>query len=142
MSDHVRPVLLGYLRVDVLRDRTELPRLEAELHAFADAEEFGLGTVYVEQGDASGAFHALMTELGRDEAVRGVVVPDLRHLTVHEHLVLSRHVDGARTAIFAASIPSRAGGPGVESQDRARPAVPPLARDWGGDPHLRTHPFE
>jgi hypothetical protein len=122
---HARPVLLGYIRADILRNGTELPRMEAELQAFADIEEFSLGTIYVEQGDTSGAFHALMTEMSRDEAARGVVVPDLRHLTVLEQLVLTRHADGARTAIFAASIP-RAGGPGVESQNRARPAVPPL----------------
>jgi len=126
MSDHTRPTLLGYIRADVLRNGTELPRIEAELRAFADTEEFSLGTIYVEKGPTSAAFHALMTEMGRDEAARGVVVPDLRHLTVLEQLVLTRHADGGRTAIFAASIPSRAGGPGVWSPNRARSAVPPL----------------
>lgn len=126
MSDHIRPVLLGYIRADMLRNGTELPRMEAELQAFADTEEFSLGTVYVEQGGASGAFHALMSEMSRDEAARGVVVPDLRHLTVLEQLVLTRHENGARTAIFAARIPFRAGGPDVASPNRARPAVPPL----------------
>lgn len=126
MSDHIRPVLLGYIRVDVLRNGTELPQMEAELHAFAESEEFSLGTIYVEQGPASGAFHALMNEMSLDEAARGVVVPDLRHLTVHEQLVLTRHEEGARTAIFAAIVPSRAGGPGEESPSPARPAVPPV----------------
>jgi hypothetical protein len=140
MSNHIRPTLLGYIRADALSSGTELPRMEAELQAFADTEEFSLGTVYVEQGETSGAFHALMTEMSRDEAARGVVVPDLRHLTVLEQLVLSRHEDGARTAIFAASIPSRAGGPGVKSPNRARPAVPPLSLDGDHtDPHLRSH---
>lgn len=129
MSNLVRPTLLGYIRVDVLRDGTELPRMEAELQTFADTEEFSLGTIYVERGIASGAFHALMTELVRDEAARGVVVPDLRHLTVLEQLALNRYAEGARTPIFAASIPSRAGGPGVASPNRARPAVPPLEQD-------------
>jgi hypothetical protein len=140
VSDHVRPVLLGYLRVDVLRNGTEVPRMEAELQAFADAEEFGLGTVYVEQADAAaGAFHALMAELARDESVRGLVVPDLRHLTVHEQLVLSRHADGGRAAVFAACVPTRAGGPGVESPDRARPAVPAVGEDRPPQrPGLRT----
>jgi len=128
MSDHIRPVLLGYIRADMLRNGTELPRMEAELQAFADTEEFSLGTIYVEQGDASGAFHALMSEMSRDEAARGVVVPDLRHLTVLEQLVLTRHENGARTAIFAVRIPSRTAGPDVASPNRARPAVPPLPR--------------
>jgi len=127
MSDHIRPVLLGYIRVDVLRNGTELPRMEAELQDFAESEEFCLGTIYVEQGGTSGAFHALMSEMSLDEAARGVVVPDLRHLTVHEQLILTRHQEGARTAIFAAVVPSRAGRPG-EDPSPARPAVPPLPR--------------
>ena len=126
MSDHIRPLLLGYIRADMLRNGTELPRMEAALQAFADTEEFSLGTIYVEHRGASGAFHALMSEMSRDEAARGVVVPDLRHLTVLEQLVLTRHEDGARTAIFAARIQSRSGGPDVASPNRARPAVPPL----------------
>ena len=102
MSNQVRPILLGYVRADALGNLTGLARAEAELQAFADLEEFGLGTVYFEQEGTSGAFHALMTELSRDEAVLGVVVPDLRHLTLHEQLVLTRHTDAARAAIFAA----------------------------------------
>jgi hypothetical protein len=126
MSEHIRPVLLGYIRADMLRNGTELPRVEAELQAFAVTEEFSLGTIYVEQRGASGAFHALMSEMSRDEAARGVIVPDLRHLTVLEQLVLTRHEAGARTAIFAARIPSRAGGHDGASPNRTRPAVPPL----------------
>lgn len=102
MNNHVRPTLLGYVRADALGSLAGLARAEAELQAFADVEEFSLGTIYFEQGDASGAFHALMTELSQDEAAQGVVVPDLRHLTVLEQLVLNRHEDGARTAIFSA----------------------------------------
>lgn len=102
MNHHVRPVLLGYVRADALGNLTGLARAEADLQAFADLEEFSLGTVYFEQGGSSGAFHALMTELSSDETALGVVVPDLRHLTLHEQLVLTRHADGARTAIFSA----------------------------------------
>jgi hypothetical protein len=105
MTDHIRPVLLGYIRADILLSGTELPRMEAELQAFADTEDCSLGNIYVERGAASGAFHALMSEMTRDEAARGVVVPDLRHLTVLEQLVLTLHEVGARTSIFAASVP-------------------------------------
>lgn len=108
MSDHIRPVLLGYIRADMLGNGTELSRMEAELQAFADTEEFSLGTIYVEQDGTSGAFHALMSEMSQDETAWAVVVPDMGHLTVLEQLVLTRHEDGARTAIFAARIPSRA----------------------------------
>ncbi len=72
-----------------------------------------------------------MTEVTRDEATRGVVVPDLRHVTVVEQLVLTRHEEGARTAIFTANFTPRAGGPGVDSPDRARSAVPSRERSAG-----------
>lgn len=108
-----RPLLLGYIRADVLKDRADLPMVEAQLGAFADSESCSLGTVYVERGSAPGAFAALMTEVTRDEDARGVVVPDLRHVTVVEQLVLTRHDEGARTPIFTANFTPRSGGPGV-----------------------------
>jgi hypothetical protein len=117
MSNHTRPLLLGYIRADVLKDRADLPEVEAQLEAFADREAFSLGAVYVERGSAPGAFHALMTEVTRDEATHGVVVPDLRHVTVVEQLVLTRHEEGAKTAIFTANFTPRAGGPGVGAPD-------------------------
>ena len=113
MSNQPRPVLLGYVRADVLRSGSELPDVKAQLEAFADREAFSLGTVYVERGEQPGAFHALMTEVTRDEAAWGVVVPDLRHVTIVEQLVLTRHENGARTPVLAANFSPRAGGPGV-----------------------------
>ena len=113
MSSHPRPLLLGYIRADVLKDRADLPQVEAQLEAFADRESCSLGTVYVERGSAPGAFDALMCEVTRDEGARGVVVPDLRHVTVVEQLVLTRHEEGARTAIFTANFTPRSGGPGA-----------------------------
>ena len=117
MTGHARPLLLGYIRADVLRDRADLPSVEAELEAFADREDFSLGVVYVERGAAPGAFDALMTEVARDETTYGVVVPDLRHVTVTEQLVLTRHEGGARAAIFTANFTPRSGGPGVGAPD-------------------------
>ena len=117
MSNHPRPLLLGYIRADVLTSGTDLPGAEAELEAFADREEFSLGTVYVESGSTPGAFHALLSEVTRNEEATGVVVPDLRHLTVVEQLVMNRHHhDCPETAILAVS--PRSGGPG---------AIPPCA---------------
>lgn len=124
MSCHERPLLLGYIRADLLTNGTRVPQVRAQLEAFADREEFCLGTVFVADGDAPAAFHALMDEMTRDEAAWGVVVPDLRHLTVVEQLVLSSYEDGAQTAIFAATLGPRAGGPGEDLQTLAGPAVP------------------
>jgi hypothetical protein len=116
MSNHPRPLLLGYIRADVLTSATEFPGVEAELGAFADREEFSLGTVYVEKGDTPGAFHALIAEMNRNETAWGVVVPDLRHMTDQEQLVLRmHHEDGAKVAILVANFSPRSGGPGAVS---------------------------
>jgi len=128
MSNHPRPLLLGYIRADVLKDRADLPHVEAQLKDFAHREAFTLGVVYVERGSAPGAFNALMTQVASDDAAHGVVVPDLRHVTVVEQLVLSRHEEGARTAIFTANFTPRAGGPGACPPNRARSAVPSFRR--------------
>ena len=107
------PLLLGYIRTDVLRSRTELPRVEAQLQACADREDFCLGTVYVERGNKPGAFHALMSEVSREEAAWGIVVPDLRHVGVVEQLILNGHEAGARMAVLVANVSPRPGGPGA-----------------------------
>ncbi len=108
----IPPLLLGYLRVDVLRSRTELHRVEAQLHACAEREDFCLGTVFVERGRNPGAFHALMAEVSRED-VWGIVVPDLRHVGVVEQLILQRHEVGARLAMLVANVSPRTAGPGA-----------------------------
>src|SRR6266540_3801894 len=40
MSDHIRSVLLGYIRADLLRNGTELPRMASVLNALATTEKF------------------------------------------------------------------------------------------------------
>lgn len=131
MSFDDPPLLLGYIRADLLPNGAELPQVKAQLEAFADRESFGLGGVLVAEGDEPATFSALMAELADDEAVWGIVVPDLRHLTVVEQLILARDADGWRTAIFAATLGPHTGGPGGRFQTRARPAVPPLPHGPG-----------
>jgi len=115
MMSHPRPLLIGYIRADALRGGTELPRVEADLAAFADREEFGLGTIFVERGATPGAFHALLDEVARSEAW-GVVVPDLRHVTDQEQQMMRMHgEDEARTRILVTSFIPLAGGPGAAS---------------------------
>jgi hypothetical protein len=137
MSNHPRPILLGYIRADVLRNGTELPTAEAQLQAFAAREDFSLGTVFVEKGTAPAAFQSLMWEVIRDHSAWGVVVPDLRHVTVVEELILTRHEDVVRTPVLVANFTPRAGGPGVGSPARVRPAVPPAPDASDGE---ATHP--
>jgi hypothetical protein len=118
------PLLLGYIRANVLRSRTELPRVEAQLHACAKREDFSLGTVFVERGRNPGAFHALMAEVSRED-VWGIVVPDLRHVGVVEQLILRRHEVGARLAVLAANTSPASDGPGaVRPARRVRRSTP------------------
>ena len=131
MTSQERPLLLGYIRADQLRNDAELPKVQAQLEAFADREQFNLGGVAVAEGDTQATFSALMAEVAHYEAAWGIVVPDLRHLTVVEQLILARDADGWRTAIFAATLGPHAGGPGGGFQTRARPAVPPLPHGPG-----------
>ncbi len=107
-----RPLLFGYIRVGVLRGRTELRRVEAQLHACAEREDFCLGTVFLERGHRPGAFHALMAEVSRAD-VWGIVVPDLRHVSVVEQLILDRHEVGARLAVLVANVSPHTDGPGA-----------------------------
>ena len=113
-----RPLLLGYIRADVFKGRVDLSRVEAQLRDCADSEDFCLGTVYVEQSHDPGAFHALMAEVGREEAVWGIVVPDLRHIGAVEQLILNRHEAGSRLAVLAARVRPRPGGPGAVQPSR------------------------
>jgi hypothetical protein len=113
MSSHPRPVLLGYMRADLLRCEAEVRRAQAALAAFTEREGFGLGTVYVESSTTPGSFDTLLNELARDELVWGVVVPDLRHVTGPEQQVMRSRDDGARTPIVVANFSPRAGGPGA-----------------------------
>jgi hypothetical protein len=92
MSNHIRPVILGYIRAEVLRADSDLPVAEACLESFAEAEEYTLGTIFVEQGHTTtGAFDALIDEVRRNEDAWGLVVPDVRHLADAEHCVMRRH---------------------------------------------------
>jgi len=101
MSSSPRPLLLGYIRAQVLSSRIEVPAVEEELAAFADRENFCLGTVYIERGSAPGAFRQLLSELQRDETAFGIVVPGLHHLTSAERQIVgaAQHATGLRIVV-------------------------------------------
>lgn len=103
MSNNPRPVLLGYIRADVLRNAARIRRVKAQLASFAHREVFSLGTVYVEKGAGGGVFHSLLDELAHDDSAWGVVVPDLRHLTVVEQLVLRTRGDASGPPLLIAN---------------------------------------
>jgi hypothetical protein len=103
MNFFPRPVLLGYIRADVLASTAEIRRVEAKLATFAGREDFSLGTVYVEKGSKAGVFDSLMDELSNHESAWGLVIPDLRHMTILEQLVMRRRDAGNQTPVVVAS---------------------------------------
>ena len=119
-----RPMLLGFIRASVLRRAAEIRRATRELESFVAREDFTLGAVFVETADAPGAFHALIDELGRNEAVRGLVIPDRRHLSPDEQVALSRHERGSRTPVLTVRSIPQTGGPGAAPPFGSGPAFP------------------
>ncbi|TDW94030.1 MULTISPECIES: hypothetical protein [Kribbella] len=82
MDSCTRPLLLGYIRAHVLMTADEIDAARVSLAAFALAEGFALGTVYLERpATAPAAFEALLDEVRRDNDVWAVVVPTAHHLT-------------------------------------------------------------
>lgn len=132
------PLLLGYIRAEVLGSRPELHRVEAQLHECAEREDFCLGTVFVERGRTPGAFPALMAEAVRADAW-GIVVPDLRHVGLVEQIVLTRCEAAAWLAILTTDVSPRPGGPGAVPRARQVCRSTPEGRLWaasGGASHV------
>lgn len=76
----VKPLLYGYLRADLAKRTGELEGWVRQIHAFAGAEGFELGTVFREPpGLKWSAFAALLIELKRSEC-HDVVVPAPPHM--------------------------------------------------------------
>jgi hypothetical protein len=82
MDPHPRPLLLGYIRSHFLTTADEIAEAKVDLAAFAMAEGFALGTIYLERPEtAPAAFQALVDEVRCDNDVWAVVVPTAHHLT-------------------------------------------------------------
>lgn len=80
-EDFTRPLLLGYLRRDLLVTDSQVEELKWDMAAHAEAENFTMGHIYVEQPDSwLAAFEALAESINRYE-VTAVVLPSLLHLT-------------------------------------------------------------
>jgi hypothetical protein len=79
VTDNTRPLLLGYLRRDLLVVDSQVVGLEREMAAFAAAEGFAMGQIYVENRDNwLEAFGALAESISRND-VTAVVLPSLLH---------------------------------------------------------------
>ena len=80
----VRPLLLGYVRRDLLVVDSQVTELERQMAVFAQAEGFTMGHTYVEKCDSwPAAFEALIESVNRDE-VAAVVLPSLLHFALRD----------------------------------------------------------
>lgn len=81
-EDGTRPLLLGYIRAHAYMTADDIAAAKVDLAAFALAEGYVLGNVYVEHVDSTPAApYALLDEVRRDNDVWAVVVPSPPHLT-------------------------------------------------------------
>ncbi len=81
-GDRTRPLVLGYFRAHILMTIHEMAQVRTALAAFASAEGFTLGTVFIEHADSAPAAFEAMVAAVRTGEVKAVVVPSLRHLGV------------------------------------------------------------
>lgn len=81
-EDFTKPLLLGYVRRDLLVTDGQVTQLEQQMTKFAMTEGFSTGFTYVEKpGTWPAAFEALMESVNRYE-VTAVVLPSLLHFAV------------------------------------------------------------
>ena len=79
-GDFTRPLLLGYVRRDLLVVENQIEELKCDMAAYAEAEGFTMGHVYVERPESWLSAFGAMTESISRYAVTAVVLPSLLHL--------------------------------------------------------------
>ncbi|HWD79151.1 MAG TPA: hypothetical protein VG497_09715 [Kribbella sp.] len=107
MDGCTRPLVLGYIRARVVTTAAELAAERVGLAAFALAEGFTLGTVYLEYpATAPAAFEALLEEVRRDNDVWAVVVPTVQHVTDGGLRAMRREVEHHGTVHLVVAAPA------------------------------------
>ena len=95
-----KPLLLGYVRRDLLVTDGQVNQLEREMARFAQTEGFSMGFTHIEKpGTWPAAFEALVESVNRYD-VTAVVLPSLLHFAVlgasHDIKDLFERATGAR----------------------------------------------
>lgn len=75
----LRPLMYGYLRVDLAERDGQIDEWDKQIELFASNEGFDLGMVFHDPDIKGGGFAALIEELQRAES-RHVVVPSMAHV--------------------------------------------------------------
>jgi hypothetical protein len=104
-EDYTKPLLVGYVRRDLLVTDGQVRQLEREMARFAMTEGFSMGFTYVEKpGTWPAAFEALVESVNRYE-VTAVGLPSLLHFAVlgatHDIRDLFERATGARVLVLA-----------------------------------------
>ncbi|MEV6268420.1 hypothetical protein AB0L64_14685 [Kribbella sp. NPDC051936] len=82
MDGCTRPLALGYIRTGVVMTADDLAAERVGLAAFALAEGYTLGAVYLEHPNtAPAAFEAMLDEVRRDNEVWAVILPAAHQVT-------------------------------------------------------------
>jgi hypothetical protein len=107
MSNPVRPLLFGYIRVHLLMTNRELNGVKQRLAEFADVEGYALANIFIEQAHTVPAAFQALVDAARKHEVKTVVVPGLQHLKVlppgmKEHL---EHYAGAHVITAVPATP-------------------------------------
>ena len=103
MTERIRPLLLGYIREDLLSGEL-LASAQTRLEDFAHSEGFTLGTVFVERGHtAPRAFDALMEQIRRGDEAWAIVIPEVAHLNdVDRRAMSASQEDYTSMTVFVA----------------------------------------
>jgi hypothetical protein len=103
-EDLTKPLVLGYVRRDLLVTDGQVGQLERQMARFAMAAGLSMGFVYIEKpGTWPAAFHALVESVNRCEAT-AVVLPSPLHFAVlaasHDIRDLFERATGARVFLL------------------------------------------
>ncbi|MFF1820575.1 hypothetical protein ACFVWG_24940 [Kribbella sp. NPDC058245] len=103
-EDCIKPLLLGYVRRDLLVTDGQVSQLERAMTKFALASGYSMGFTYVEKpGTWPTAFEALVESVNQDD-VTAVVLPSILHFMVlgapHDIKDIFERFTGARVIVL------------------------------------------
>lgn len=77
-----KPMLLGYIRRDLVATAAEVQKLERQMSLFAQSAGFSMGFVFIDEPDIWPAVFETLIEALRRHRITAVVLPSLLHLAV------------------------------------------------------------
>ncbi|WP_343972741.1 hypothetical protein [Kribbella koreensis] len=81
-DDLGRPLLLGYIRRELIATAGDVQKIERQMSSFAEAEGFSMGFVFVDEPAIWPAVFEVMTDAVRRHNITAVVLPSPLHFAV------------------------------------------------------------